>query len=305
MNTQMTPRDFFLHVATMVALYVSSISLIALLFQIVNVAFPDPLMSGYYVDPYSSGIRWAIASLVIIFPLYIFFSWMIGKDQKANPEKRNLGIRRWLTFITLFLTGVAIAIDLIVLINSFLGGEISVRFGLKVLAMLVVTASVFGYYLWDLRGNDLTSKRQKVCAIIAAVFVLSSIVGGFVIMGSPMTQRKIRFDEQKTQHLQTIQWQIVNYWKQKQALPVQLTDLNDPISSFMVPVDPQTTQPYEYKKTGTMSFELCANFNTEYNQPVPAMYEMNDGVNENWQHGMGRACFTRTIDPELYPAIKR
>lgn len=305
----MTPRDFFLHVATMVALYVSSISLIALLFQIVNVAFPDPLMSGYYIDPYSSGIRWAIASLVIIFPLYIFFSWMIGKDQKANPEKRNLGIRRWLTFITLFLTGVAIAIDLVVLINSFLGGEISIRFGLKVLTVLVVTASVFGYYLWDLRGNDLTSKRQKVYAIIAMTLVLGSIVGGFVIMGSPMTQRKIRFDEQKTQNLQTIQWQIVNYWQQKQALPVQLSDLNDPISSFIVPLDPQTAQPYEYKKTGAMSFELCANFNLEnhttakdeYSRAVSAMYEMN----ENWNHGVGRACFTRTIDPELYPAIKR
>lgn len=309
MNTQMTPRDFFLHVATMVALYVSSISVIALLFQIVNVAFPDPLISGYYIDPYSSGIRWAIASLVIIFPLYLFFSWIIGKDQKANPEKRNLGIRRWLTFITLFLTGVAIAIDLVVLINSFLGGEVTARFGLKVLAMLVVTGAVFGYYLWDLRSNNLTSKRSKNCAIAAALFVLVSIIGGFIIMGSPMMQRKIRFDEQKTQHLQTIQWQIINVWQQKGSLPVALTELNDPISGFYVPVDPQSAAVYEYRKTGTMTFELCADFNTE-NKKAESMksYGMDLGGlagQENWHHDTGRVCFARTIDPQLYPVTKR
>jgi hypothetical protein len=305
----MTPKDFFLHVATMVALYVSSISVIALLFQIVNVAFPDQLMSGYYVDPYSSGIRWAIASLAIIFPLYIFFSWMIAKDQKANPEKRNLGIRRWLTFITLFLTGIAIAIDLVVLLNSFLGGEITARFGLKVLAMLVVTGAVFGYYLWDLRGNDLTSKRPKNCAIAAGLFVLVSIIGGFIIMGSPMTQRKIRLDEQKTQNLQTIQWQIINVWQQKGSLPVALAELNDPISGFYVPVDPESAMAYEYRKTGTLAFELCADFNTE-SKKTDSMksYGMDLGGlagQENWQHGVGRVCFTRIIDPQLYPVVKR
>lgn len=310
----MTPKDFILYVATMVALYISSFSLIALLFQVVDIAYPDPITSGYYVDPYSSGIRWAIASLFIMFPLYLFFSWMISRDEQAHPEKRELGIRRWLTYITLFFAGLAIAIDLVVLINSFLGGEVTLRFGLKVLVVLVVTGFIFGYYLWDIRrssvaaGGVSSTGRPKMLAIIAIVFVIATIVGGFVIMGSPATQRKIRFDEQRTQDLQSIQWRIVSFWQQKQTLPAGLADLTDSISSFAAPVDPETGLAYEYRKTGPTAFELCANFNVQSSVDRLNDYSKSSAAvqmvgQDNWQHGVGRVCFLRTIDPQVYPPI--
>jgi len=88
-----TPKDFFLQLGVMTALYVSAISLINLLFQTIDYAFPDAL--AYYGDPYSSGIRIAIASLVIIFPLFIFLSRMNSKDFAIWPEKRELPVRRW------------------------------------------------------------------------------------------------------------------------------------------------------------------------------------------------------------------
>ncbi|MEK7142237.1 MAG: DUF5671 domain-containing protein, partial [Patescibacteria group bacterium] len=136
-----TPRDFFVFIGSMVALYASAVSLLNLLFEIINALFPDALSYSY--DSFSSGMRWSIATLVIVFPLYIFLSWFINKDLTANPLKRNIWVRRWFTYLTLFVAGVAIITDLIMLINTFLGGEITTRFAFKVLAVFVVAGLAF------------------------------------------------------------------------------------------------------------------------------------------------------------------
>lgn len=304
----MTPRDFFIHIGAMLALYVSVFSLLALLFQVINIAYPDPI--NYYMDPYSSGIRWAIASIFIVFPVYLVLSWLISKDFRINPDKRNLGVRRWLVYLTLFFAGITIATDLIVLINSFLGGEITSRFVLKVLSILILVGLVFAYYLLDLKTKRVKiAKLPKTFGIIAIVIVLASLVAGFGVMGSPITQRQIRYDQQKISDLQGIQWQVINYWQQKGALPNDLSELSDPISSYMVPPDPQGGS-YEYRKVGTLSFELCAEFNRSSKDDIknrsisrpyitePYFYGVDSG---GWEHEQGKKCFERTIDPDFYP----
>jgi len=85
-----SPKDFFLHLGVIVSLYISTISIITLLFKIIDESFVDPLK---YSDPYSTGISLAIASLFVIFPLFVFISWVLHKDEAKYPEKRELGIR--------------------------------------------------------------------------------------------------------------------------------------------------------------------------------------------------------------------
>ncbi|HLP43694.1 MAG TPA: DUF5671 domain-containing protein [Candidatus Nanoarchaeia archaeon] len=327
MNIKLSPKDFFLHIGIIVSLYVSSISLISLLFQVINLSFPDVLDYSYYYgayDPYSAGIRWAIASLVIVFPIFILLSWLVQKEYVAFPEKREMGLRRWLTYLTLFLTGIAIAADLIVLINSFLSGEITTRFVLKVAVVLVTTGLIFGYYLWDMRhGSATNTKVPNIFRIVAVLIVVASLVTGFVVMGSPGKQRNLRIDGQRVSDLQSIQWQVISYWQQKKVLPDQLEQLNNDISGYYTPLDFETGQPYEYRVisgTTNPSFELCANFNlpspkdARYgyeDEPIPV--DIGGGIGDsssraavwqqenNWKHGEGRTCFTRTIDPDIYP----
>ena len=253
-----TPKDFFLELGTMAALYVSAISLINLLFQTINYAFPDKL--AYYGDPYSTGIRWAIASLVIIFPLFLLLSWLGGKGYRINPEKRELPIRKWLIYLTLFVAGIAVVVDLIALVNTFLSGEITTRFILKILTVLVVAGGVFGYFIHDLRQKDMGARKDKIFAWAAIVVVLASIVGGFAIMGSPMAARERRFDDQRVSDLQNIQWQIVNYWQQKERFPKGFNELEDSIGGWRAPKDPVTSESYEYLLGEGYSFKLCANF---------------------------------------------
>lgn len=297
---KISPKDFFLHIAAAVTLYVSAGSFLALVFEIINKKFPDNL--DYYVDPYSGAIKLGIASLVILFPLFIWLTRLINNDIEAHPEKNELGIRKWLTYFTLFLAGAVIVGDLVVLIDTFLGGEITVRFILKVLAVLIVAKAIFWYYLKSIRGT-ITRAHSKMFGWIVATIVLVTLIGGFLIMGSPMSQRDRRFDERKIADLQMIQWSLINYWQQKAELPENLSELNDPLSGTTMPVDPETGEMYEYTRTGGFTFQLCANFNqdssndTRYSMPMP----VDKSMMENWKHGVGRHCFDRTIDPELYP----
>ncbi len=156
MPTKVTPKDFFLHLLSMVALYVSASSFLVLVFQYINLAFPDLVEYNYYfnTDGIYQSMRWAIASLIVIFPAYILTTRFLNKVYLKHPEKRELKVRKWLVYFTLFVASLTIVGDLVRLIFNFLEGEITMRFILKVLAVFFVAGSMFVYYLWDLRRHN-------------------------------------------------------------------------------------------------------------------------------------------------------
>ena len=296
-----SPRDVFMYLLNVGALYASACSFLILLFQYVNVAFPDPL--NPYYDP-GNPIRWALASIIIIFPVFLWVSRFLQKDLTVNPEKGELKIRKWLVYFTIFAAAILIIGDLVTLIYNFLQGEITASFLLKILSVLLVAAAVFGYYLYDLRRKpEEFSQKTKIFVWAIIGLVLAAVVYGFFVAGSPFKARLVRFDRQKISDLQTIQSQIVNFWTQKERLPQSLDELKDPISGFISPRDPQSNGDYAYQTTGKLSFELCADFNQpseklELAQPKPV--GAFGSAMESWNHGVGAVCFSRTIDPELY-----
>lgn len=303
-------KDVFSYLLMIAMLYVGVISFVGLLWQYVEVKFPDAL--NFYYSSASGAIRGHISALLIVWPVMIFMTWLIGKDLQKDPTKKDSRIRKWLLYLTLFLAAITIIVDLITLTNSFLSGEITTRFVLKVLVVLIVAVAVFAYYLWELR-RDPSKKTQvtRVAAILSAVIVLAAIVTGFFIVGSPAKQRAMRFDDQRVQDLQNIQGNITNYWTQKSKIPAQLNDLTDSLSGFTPPMDPDTKQLYEYSVKDEYAFELCATFayptgdwsqqNRFATAPVP--YGVKGTGMDNWSHASGRVCFERTIDPELYRPV--
>jgi len=304
-----SPRDFFLYLGMIISLYISTISILRLLFEMIDQVFPNPLSESG--DPYSAGISIAIASLLVIFPLYVFISWVLLKNENAHPEKRRLGIRKWLLYLTLFIAGITIVVDLIVLLQTFLSGqEITVNFILKILSVLFVIGVIFWFYTYKVRQVDgISTSLAKNFTVGISVFVVVSIVTGFVVMGSPATQRMKRFDQARVYDLQNLQQQITTYWQSKETLPRSLEDLRDPLVGFSVPTDPQTGLPYEYRTQGNLTFVLCAVFelpNSDSEQIKPKMSraispEYGIFGEENWVHNQGEECFERTIDPDKFP----
>ncbi len=299
---KLTPKDFFLYLGALATLYWSAGSLIALLFTIVDMKFRDELQ--YYVDPYSGGIRFAIASLIVVFPVSLALFRALKKDALAHPEKFLLPLRRWLYAITIFATAAALIGDLIALLNGFLGGELTARFALKVVSVLAVAGIVFWFALLEVRMKpDVPARVRSEFLWGTPLLVLAAVLYGLAVMGSPATIRKLHFDERRVSDLQNIQWQIVNYWQQKGRFPKSLADLEDPISGYRNPMDPRSKQPYSFTLGEGYVFELCAAFELPSNErsrsiakPYPS-----DGFSENWEHGSGRVCFERVIDPERYP----
>lgn len=308
---KVTPKDFFLWFGAMLALYISVTTYITLLFNYLNFAFPDTL--AYYSDPYASGASYEMATLVVLVPLFLILMRFIRRDISLDATRADIWVRRWALHLTLFVTAVAVVVDLIVLLMYFFDGDVSVRFALKVLVVLLVSAAGFLHFLADLRGFWKTHVRQAhTVGIAVGILVLCSIIAGFFIIGTPWQAREYRTDEQRVSDLQQLQSQLISYWQSKQALPASLQALNDPYSGFLVPQDPQTGTAYEYEATTTLAFALCATFSvpsrstapsvTEPSVKYPALALQGDPANY-WSHAAGEVCFYRTIDPQRYPPL--
>lgn len=302
-NTQKTlPRDVFLYFLNVIVLAMVAVNLGVLLFQFVNVYVPDVLQDRYsYPGNYDGAIRWAVATLVIVFPVFVWVTRFLKRDIAANPEKKELKIRRWLLYLTLFVAGLVIIGDAIALVYNFLEGELTLRFFLKILVIMAIASKVFFYYLNTLR--DQRPKALRMLERFTMAVVAVAVVAGLLIAGLPQNRRLARLDEQRIYDLQNIQSQVISFWQSKNRLPNNLDELRNDISGFTVPTDPETRQTYKYVTKGKLQFELCATFKTDASQidsNVPKAVPAGSVYGENWTHGVGEVCFERTIDPEIY-----
>ena len=332
---KMSPKFFFLSLGVLVTLVTTVVSFLNLAFATLDFKFPDAL-NGVYQYGYNTfnydGARMAIATLIIFFPIFLVLMKYWRKTIREGLRASDEVIRKWMLYLVLFLAAIVIAVDLVTLVRYFVAGEVTTRFILKVLIALLVAAFVGVHYILELRN------KQKVfgmnvglwSTIKSSVWVLLLLIWAFYVIGTPGQQRLWRLDDRRVSDLQSIQWQVINYWQQKQALPDKIDVLSSPLSGFSLPVDPEFTsgKTYEYTKTGDLSFELCATFSAtmpkgwvEYGKgggimPYPMMeggsgsgvatdvsypYPGPRGVNDSWDHDAGRKCFSRTIDKDLYP----
>lgn len=318
MDTKISPKDVFLHLLAIITLYASAIAFNTLIFQYVNYWFPEvPRDAYYYQENLTGAIRYALSVLIVVFPVYFFTSRLLRKMYEADPERRNLTIRKWISYFTLFLAA-AIAIGfLIALINTFLNGDFTAAFLLKTLAVFFTAGSVFYYYRAVSRGEE-NKLSVRYYAYFVALIVVAAVVAAFFVVGSPENQRLKRQDDQRVSDLQNIQYQIGDYFRAKDALPAKLADLNDSFRGVVIPKDPSTNKDYEYNKKDADTFEICADFamawspNSYQERGIDLSYPSKGGIymygpyGETWQHGEGRTCFERTIDKDYFqPVVPR
>ncbi len=329
-GTKVTPQFFFFSLGVLVSLVVVVASFLNLAFETLNAQFPD-ILNGAYTYGYNtyeySGMRTGVAMLIIVFPVFLILSTFWNKLASAALFHGNLVIKKWMLYLIVFLSSCIIITDLVTLVNYFVSGEITTRFVLKVAVTLITAVLVGGYYLTFLMDEKFEKRIRMYACILASVFILTGIIYAFSVMGSPMKQRQYRMDNRRVTDLQSVQYQVINYWQQKEKLPESLDELKNPLSGFSMPVDPQYQKGfvYEYTKTGKMSFSLCATFSlampqgvSEYpsyggvymdvgvREPaVSAVAPYPGGVNDSWNHEAGRTCFSRTIDPDMYPVFPK
>src|SRR3989338_7442182 len=98
LQVKTSPKDFFLHLLGMVALYASAVSFLMIVFSMINFYVPDPLQQDIYYQTTSlrENIRGSLAALIVFFPVFLFVNRFLNKSYEITPEKRSLAVRRWL-----------------------------------------------------------------------------------------------------------------------------------------------------------------------------------------------------------------
>jgi hypothetical protein len=150
----LSAREAFLYLLLFTTLYMSAFNLGSLLFALIDRQFADAAEIPQAAAATRAAIRWSISAIVVAFPVFLFLSRLTSREMRSDPARRGSLVRRWLTYLTLFVSAGFLIGDVIALVYNALGGELTVRFGLKVAVIGVIAGSAFGYYLSDLRSEE-------------------------------------------------------------------------------------------------------------------------------------------------------
>lgn len=160
---------FFLCLGLLITLITSVTSFINLVFETLNKSFPDVLNAsyqyGYSTYEYES-IRMALATLIIFFPVFVVISYFWKKFTRGEMGQIDKIIRKWVMYIILFLSAIVLMVDLVVLIRYFISGEITTRFILKVIVVLITAGIVGKYYIFELLDNKVFGFNIKKSGLI-------------------------------------------------------------------------------------------------------------------------------------------
>lgn len=297
--------DVVVNFFSFILLGIVATALVTLYFQVINRGFPDPLAamnaSGDWVA--ASAIRYAIASLLIAFPLYVAAVRIGFRKFREDENRTESALSRWLTYLVLLVAAVTIVGDLIAVLFKLLQGEFTPRFLLKALVILVVAGLVFGFYYFE--RLHIQYRKPVPRATFQAVgwaatgLAALGLVLGFLMAGSPETARKRAFDMQREADLGRLAGCVERYARNLGQLPASLGALRqaagyaDCARSMQ---DPETGQEYPYRIVAPVraegparlgEFELCAHF---------ALASAGDGRGTIWnEHGVGMSCDTASV----------
>lgn len=135
--------------------------------------------------------------------------------------------------------------------------------------------------------------RWTVIAAVAA-----AAVGGLTISGPPRAERQRQLDERRRGDLETLANRMDDYWHRTRALPPTLDALVEHGDRFATPLprDPVTDAGYEYAPIDSVTYSLCAVFETD-SDAVNRRLRTLDRLDRStfWDHPSGRHCFTIQI----------
>ena len=149
-----TTRDAFMYIIVLGTMVLCAYQFGALVFEIINRLVPDAMDAGRYGPANSVAIRWSVSTLIVAFPVFVVMSRLVDRAARLDPTRRASRIRRRLTYILLFVASCVLIGDLTTLVYYLLGGEVTLRFFLKVLTVGAISGAVFLHYYWDLRAAE-------------------------------------------------------------------------------------------------------------------------------------------------------
>src|SRR5262245_23861806 len=248
-----SPREAFLYLLLFVALYLVAFNVGSILFAWIERRWPDPALAGSYEywDQKRDWVRFALSCVLVAFPVYLLTARLTGRAIAADPEKRNSGVRRWLTYLTLFNAACVLIGDFIAVLQGLLKGELTARFLSKATVVAVIGAWLFAHYMGGLRRDEAAAPRvagPSWAARGAGAFVLATALLGMWIAGSPAGARKQALDQRRVLELSALSSYVDAEFEGYGRFPRTLDQLASGRPRAGVALrDPVTRVPYEYQ----------------------------------------------------------
>lgn len=148
----LSAKEVFLYLLLFTALYATAWHLGDLAFDLINRGIPDATVASR-----SSGtdsIRRNSAVLIVFFPVFLTLFVWINRRITIDPTRRASRPRKWLTYLTLFGTAVTLLVDAAALVHKYLGGELTLRIGLKLAVVAAISSVILGYFLREMRKDE-------------------------------------------------------------------------------------------------------------------------------------------------------
>lgn len=301
-RVQTSAREAFLYLVMFATLYVVAFHVGALLFTAIERFLPDPALYARWPAGLQ-GVRNSVASLLIAFPVFVLIARHIGGLIVREPEKRGSGVRRWLTWLTLFVAALVLIGDLVVVVTQVLGGELAMRFLLKCVVVFAIAGMVFGHYFARMRTDEAEGPPPAPwtgwIARVTAVAVPLVAVLGLWMAGSPLVARSNAIDDRRAEDLQSIQSAVNRYYTDFGQLPDSLGTLRGPDPGSSVPDlrDPVSGEAYGYRVIDAQRYELCATFERPSAEVAARLRVYRDF----WRHPAGRVCYTIVVPEKPRP----
>lgn len=272
----LSAREAFLYFVLFILLGVVAINTGAAWFQMIDIIVRDPSERAF-AGFAENAVRSAVSALVVAAPLFFILTAYLGRARRRSPAMQDSRLRKWLTYLTLVVAASVLIGDLVSVVYRFLGGELSLRFGLKVLAVGVIAGAVFLYYVADAERNDAiggAGMRTRLLGWTAVAVIVVTIFASFFALRTPATMRAQKHDAQRIGDLSAVAHAVDCAWTSDAALPPSLEALQADLearaqagsvrpgcpSSIDTRRDPKTGQPYEYRPLDGANFKLCATF---------------------------------------------
>jgi hypothetical protein len=291
-------REAFMHLLTAAAFYTAVIGVVVLLFHYIDRLLPDPAWHAWNLAFDLSVIRWSLALVLVAYPVYLWLSRLLLREIEAHPERSGSPTRRWLTYLTLLLAALALGGDVVTLVFRLLEGELGGRFLLKVAVVLVLAGLSFAYHFLSLRmpvRAAPTRRMHRTFALVASGLVLGTVAWGFVVAGSPGSERLRKLDLRRIEHLGEIRDALMEHCLGNtrhlapdrrvlvNPLPANLDVVRTAARARRPEIaDPASEAPYGYEVLGATGFRIGARFDLERNEEIQPL----------WNHPAGWHWFT-------------
>jgi hypothetical protein len=139
-------RDAFYYLLNFITLAFWTVALGQIFYMLIERRFPDALDANV-LSSVRDEIAGQLAAVIVTFPVFLVVHSLIQAQLRKRPDLYYSPVRRWLTYVALVLAAIVLVADAVWFVTSFLQGQLTIRFVLDSLVLLVLGGGIFLYYL--------------------------------------------------------------------------------------------------------------------------------------------------------------